>query len=141
MPLKTAIKWFHRALTAILLIIVIGFVMINSGGNNRAKDKLVSAQQITDSTWLYVTEDSTGGATVADSYRYYLSGKLEGNVSASLSKQVPFLVAAGSAANVSADGDNINIKYSGKVFSFSNSIVYEAKGDTHFPHINFQANN
>jgi len=69
MPLKTAIKWFHRALTAILLIIVMGFVMFNSGGNNRAKDKLVSAQQISDSTWLYVTEDSAGGATVADSYR------------------------------------------------------------------------
>lgn len=105
MPLKTAIKWFHRALTTILLIIVIGFVMLNSGG----------------------------GATVADSYRYYLSGKLEGNVSASLAKQVPFLVAVGSAANVSAEGDTINIKYSGKVFSFSNSVVYEANGDTHLP--------
>lgn len=141
MPLKTAIKWFHRALTGILLIIVIGFVMLNSGGDSSAEGNLVSSQQISDSTWLYVTEYSGGGATVADSYRYYLSGKLEGNVSASLAKQVPFLVAAGSAASVSAEGDTINIKYSGKVFSFSNSVVYEVNGDTHLPHINFQVNN
>ena len=141
MPLKTAIKWFHYALTLILLIIVIGFVMLNAGGDNRADDKLVSSQQISDNTWLYVTEYSGGGATVADSYRYYLSGKLEGNITASLAKQVPFLVAAGSAANVSAEGNTINIKYSGRVFSFSNSIVYEANGDATLPHINFQATN
>ena len=141
MPLKTVIKWFHYALTLILLIIVIGFVMLNAGGDNRADDKLVSSQKINDSTWLYVTEYSGGGATVADSYRYYLSAKLEGNITASLAKQVPFLVAAGSAANVSADGNTINIRYSGRVFSFSNSIVYEANGDATLPHINFQATN
>lgn len=50
MPLKTVIKWFHYALTLILLIIVIGFVMLNAGGDNRADDKLVSSQKINDST-------------------------------------------------------------------------------------------
>jgi len=141
MPLKTAIKWFHRALTASLLIIVIAFMILNSDGDSSAEDKLVSSQKISDSTWLYVTEYSGGGATVSDSYRYYLSGKLEGNVTASLAKQVLFLVAANSAANVSAEGDTINIKYSGRVFSFSNSVVYEANGKTNLPHINFQVSN
>lgn len=30
MPWKTVIKWFHYALTAVLLIVVIGFVMLNA---------------------------------------------------------------------------------------------------------------
>lgn len=141
MPWKTVIKWFHYALTAVLLIVVIGFVMFNADGDELAGTRLVSSQQLSDSTWLYVTEYSGGGATVANSYRYYLSGKLEENVSASLAKQVPFLVAAGSAANVSADGDTINIKYSGRVFSFSNSVVYEGSGKTQMPHLRFEANN
>lgn len=141
MPLKTGIKWFHYALTTVLLIVVIGFVMLNTDEDERADTRLVSSQQLSDSTWLYVTEYSGGGATVANSYHYYLSGKLEGNVSASLAKQVPFLVAAGSAANVSADGGTINIKYSGRVFSFSNSVVYEGNGETQMPHLRFEANN
>lgn len=141
MPLKTVIKWFHYSLTAVLLIVVIGFVILNADGDELAGTRLVSSQQLSDSTWLYVTEYSGGGATVANSYRYYLSGKLEGNVNASLAKQVPFLVAAGSAANVSTDGDTINIKYSGRVFSFSNSVVYEGNGETQMPHLRFEVNN
>ncbi|VEI62281.1 hypothetical protein [Serratia rubidaea] len=140
MPWKTVIKWFHYALTAVLLSVVIGFVMLNADGDEPAGTRLVSTQQLSDSTWLYVTEYSGGGATVANSYRYYLSGKLKGNVNASLTKQVPFLVAAGSAANVSADGDTISIKYSGRVFSFSNSVVYEGNGETQMPHLRFEAN-
>lgn len=141
MPLKTVIKWFHYALTAVLLIVVIGFVMLNADGDEQAGTRLVSTQQLSDSTWLYVTEYSGGGATVANSYRYYLSGKLEGDVNASLAKQVPFLVAAGSAANVSAEGDTINIKYSGRVFSFSNSVAYGGNGETHMPHLRFEVSN
>ncbi|SQJ30202.1 Uncharacterised protein [Serratia rubidaea] len=141
MPLKTVIKWFHYALTAALLIVVIGFVILNADGDKMTGTRLVSSQQLNDSTWLYITEYSGGGATVANSYRYYLSGRLEGNVNASLAKQVPFLVAAGSAANVSADGDTINIKYSGRVFSFSNSVVYEGNGETQMPHLRFEVNN
>lgn len=141
MPLKTVIKWFHYSLTAVLLIVVIGFVMLNADGDELAGTRLVSTQQLSDSTWLYVTEYSGGGATVANSYRYYLSGKLEGNVSVRLAKQVPFLVAAGSAANVSAEGDTINIKYSGRVFSFSNSVVYEGNGKTQMLHLRFEVSN
>lgn len=141
MPLKTVIKWFHYTLTAVLLIVVIGFVMLNADGDELAGTRLVSSQQLSDSTWLYITEYSGGGATVANSYRYYLSGKLEENVSASLAKQVPFLVAAGSAANVRAEGDTINIKYSGRVFSFSNSVVYEGNGRTQMPHLRFEVSN
>ncbi|VEA71553.1 Uncharacterised protein [Serratia rubidaea] len=119
---------FHYSLTAVLLIVVIGFVMFNADGDELAGTRLVSSKQLSDSTWLYITEYSGSGATVANSYRYYLSGKLEGDVSVSLAKQVPFLVAAGSAANISTEGDTINIKYSGRVFSFSNSVVYEGMG-------------
>ena len=92
-------------------------------------------------TWLYVTGSSSGGATVADSYRYYLTGKIEGNAAAELAKQIPFLIAAGSGANVSVEREVINISYSGRVFSFSNSIVYEYKGETFRPQVSFQARN
>ncbi|EMH4161782.1 hypothetical protein RJ498_000999 [Pluralibacter gergoviae] len=141
MPLKMVIRWLHCMLTTILLVIVIGFVILNTGGDSRADDKLVSSQQISDSAWLYVTEYSGGGATVANIYRYYLSGKLEGNISASLAKQVYFMEADGSAARVSAQDNTFHIQYSGRVFSFSNSVVYEANGKTFLPHINFQVSN
>lgn len=141
MPLKTSIKWIHRAVTVILLVVVIGFIMLNSGNDERAADKLVSSQQLNDHTWLYVTGYTGGGATVAGSYRFYLAGKIDGDEAASLSRMVPFLVAGGSGANVSASGDTISVKYGGKVISFSNSVVYEYNGTTYQPHISFQATN
>lgn len=141
MSQTTLIQRLHRILTAILLVTVIGFAILNTGGDSRADDNLVSSQQISDSAWLYVTEYSGGGATVANIYRYYLSGKREGNIPASLAKQVYFMEAAGSAARVSAQDNTFHIQYSGRVFSFSNSVVYEANGKTFFPHINFQASN
>jgi len=59
MPLKTAIAFFA----------------LNSAENDHSKDKLISSQQLNENTWLYVTGETGGGATVADSYRYYLAGK------------------------------------------------------------------
>ncbi len=47
---------------------------------------------------------SGGGATVADSYRYYLTSKIEGNAAAELAKQIPFLIAAGSGAKCQRRG-------------------------------------
>jgi len=141
MPLKTVIKWLHRVLTVVLLVTVVAFFALNSGENDHSKDKLISSQQLDATTWLYVTGDTGGGATVADSYRYYLSGKIQSDISANLAKQVPFLVATGSSAAVSVEGDAISIKYSGRVYSFSNSIVYEYQGKTFRPHLDFQATN
>ncbi|WP_410517064.1 hypothetical protein QNH99_18990 [Pantoea allii] len=120
MPLKTAIAFFA----------------LNSAENDHSKDKLISSQQLNEHTWLYVTG---GGATVADSYRYYLAGKIQSDISANLAKQVPFLVATGSSAAVSVEGDTISIQYSGRVYSFSNSVVYEYQGKTFRPHLDFQA--
>ncbi|WBF45041.1 hypothetical protein [Serratia rubidaea] len=42
MPWKTVIKWFHYALTAVLLIVVIGFVMLNADGDEQAETISVS---------------------------------------------------------------------------------------------------
>ncbi|MDJ0039566.1 hypothetical protein [Pantoea allii] len=139
MPLKTVIKWLHRLLTVVLLITVAAFFALNYGDNDHSKDKLISSQQLDGHTWLYVTGETGGGATVADTYRYYLAGKIQSNISANLAKQVPFLVAKGSSAAVSVEGDTISIKYSGRVYSFSNSIAYEYQGQTFRPHLDFQA--
>lgn len=140
MQWRTAIKWLHGALTAILLLVVIGFIALNSS-DDRAEEHLISSRQLNDNTWLYVTGYRGGGATVANTYRYYLSGKVEGDSGASLAKHVPFLVAAGSGANVTMDGEVIDIKYGGRVFSFSNAIIYEYRGETFRPRLNFQARN
>lgn len=43
MPLKTVIKWFHYALTTVLLSVVIGFVMLNADGDELAETRLVSS--------------------------------------------------------------------------------------------------
>ncbi|WP_432368877.1 hypothetical protein ACRPH4_18820 [Pantoea allii] len=115
---------------------VVAFFALNSAENDHSKDKLISSQQLNEHTWLYVTG---GGATVADSYRYYLAGKIQSDISANLAKQVPFLVATGSSAAVSVEGDTISIQYSGRVYSFSNSVVYEYQGKTFRPHLDFQA--
>lgn len=141
MPLKTVIKWLHPVLTVVLLVTVVAFIALNSGENDHSKDKLISSQQLDANTWLYVTGDTGGGATVADSYRYYLSGKIQSDISANLAKQAPFLVATGSSAAVSVEGDTISIKYSGCVYSFSNSIVYEYQGKTFRPHLDLRATN
>ncbi|WP_410515755.1 hypothetical protein QO152_18840 [Pantoea allii] len=139
MPLKTVIKWLHRVLTVVLLVTVAAFFALNSAENDHSKDKLISSQQLNEHTWLYVTGETGGGATVADSYRYYLAGKIQSDISANLAKQVPFLVATGSSAAVSVEGDTISIQYSGRVYSFSNSIVYEYQGKTFRPPLYFQA--
>lgn len=76
MQWRTAIKWLHGALTAILLLVVIGFIALNSS-DDRAEEHLISSRQLNDNTWLYVTGYRGGGATVANTYRYYLSGKVE----------------------------------------------------------------
>ena len=139
MPSKTFIKWLHRVLTVVLLVAVVAFFALNSGDNDHSKDKLISSQQLDGHTWLYVTGETRGGATVADSYRYYLAGKIQSDISANLAKQLPFLVATGSSAAVSVEGDTISIKYSGRVYSFGNSIVYEYQGQTFRPYLDFQA--
>jgi len=139
MPSKTVIKWLHRVLTVVLLVAVVAFFALNSGDNDHSKDKLISSQQLDGHTWLYVTGETRGGATVADSYRYYLAGKIQSDISANLAKQLPFLVATGSSAAVSVEGDTISIKYSGRVYSFGNSIVYEYQGQTFRPYLDFQA--
>ena len=139
MPSKTFIKWLHRVLTVVLLVAVVAFFALNSGDNDHSKDKLISSQQLDGHTWLYVTGETRGGATVAYSYRYYLAGKIQSDISANLAKQLPFLVATGSSAAVSVEGDTISIKYSGRVYSFSNSIAYEYQGQTFRPHLDFQA--
>lgn len=141
MHLKTVIKWTHTLVTLILAVVVAGLLYLNSGGDSRENDKLISSSQIDKNTWLYITEYGSGGATVPYLYRYYLAGKLEGNVSGQLARSVAFMEAGGSAAQVSAEGDTITISYGGKVYAFSNSVVYESHGETLQPHINFHARN
>lgn len=48
-----------------MLSVVIGFVVLNADGDELAETRLVSSSQLSDSTWLYVTEYSGGGATAA----------------------------------------------------------------------------
>lgn len=126
MPLRTAIKWIHRLVTLILLIVIIGFVWLNHPPNPREGDELQRAYKLSDSVWLYMTVNDKGGATVPVLYRYYLSKEIRGenkDIIRELTAQSPVLEGTGSItdASVGSHGE-VNIAYSGKVFSLREDI-------------------
>lgn len=126
MPFKTAIKWIHRLVTVSLFVLVAGFLWLNHQPDNRASDELQSAYKLSDQIWLYMTVNSSGGATVPTLYRYYLSKEIPGkdaDVIRQLNTITPFLEGTGSitSANVEKNGE-VTISYSGKVFSLQDEM-------------------
>ncbi|WP_435947455.1 hypothetical protein [Dryocola sp. BD586] len=122
MPFRTAIKWLHGLTTLTLLIIVAGFLYLNSS-RTESPDFLKRASPVSENTWLYMTEQNSGGATVSLIYRYYLSPELKGSdadIAMKLSTQQPLIVGTGTITDIRIDENNIiNVGYSGKVFSIT----------------------
>lgn len=127
MPFKTAIKWGHRAVTLILLVLVVGYLLLNDQPNTRANDDLQRAYQLSDHQWLYMTMSRDGGATVPTVYRYYLSGQLRGThaeIVRQLSEVTPVIEGTGSVSEARVDQDGyIEMTYSGKVISLNGSFT------------------
>ena len=126
MPFKTAIKWIHRLVTVSLLVLVIGFLWLNHQPNQRNSDELQRVYQLSDSVWLYMTENNQGGATVPTIYRYYLSGEISGNdadVIHQLAMKHPVIEGTGTITTASMDTNGeVKITYSGKVISIQDNI-------------------
>lgn len=76
MQIDTAIKWGHRTLTLVLIIIVITVGMLWYFENAPRDDRLISQKQLSEDVWLYITQYQDAGATDSDTYRYYLNKQL-----------------------------------------------------------------
>lgn len=123
MPFDTTIKWGHRVLTIVLLLIVIVGGLLWYSDNAPRDDRLISQKQLSENVWLYITKYQNAGATDSDTYRYYLNKRL-GNPMPALNKTAPFLQADTGDATITAVGDHVLVKLTGKVYSFSNSAFF-----------------
>lgn len=138
MPINTAIKWGHRALTVILLLIVIIGGLLWYSENGSRDDRLFSQKQLSENVWLYVTKYQDAGATDSDVYRYYLNKRLTDPMTV-LKKTSPFLQADTGDATITAIGNHVLVKVTGKVYSFSNSAFYYDDKTPVMPRIDLDA--
>ncbi|MBE4855775.1 hypothetical protein IM311_17060 [Enterobacter cloacae complex sp. P40RS] len=126
MPFRTVIRWLHRLLTLVLLIMVTGFIWLNQQPDPRSNDELQHVYHVSDSVWLYMTANHHGGATVPTIYRYYLSNKLVGedaDIIQQLSTKFPVIEGTGTITNASLTKNGaVSISYSGKVISIQENI-------------------
>jgi hypothetical protein len=122
------------------LIVVCGFLTYQYYFNAPPHDSFVSKQKLSDTVTLYITKYDDGGATVSDIYRFYLDKDKSGNIMKALKHLSPFLEANTSNVTASAYGNTVNIKITGKVYSFTNSDLFYADGVAIMPVINLIAN-
>ena len=133
MQRNTVIKRLHCLLTTILLLVVCGFLTYQYSFNAPSHDSFVSKQKLSDSVTLYITKYDDGGATVSDVYRFYLDKDNSGNIMKALEANT-------SNVTASAYGNTVNVKITGKVYSFTNSDLFYADGVAIMPVINLIAN-
>lgn len=136
MHVSTAIKWLHRLTTILLLIIVAGYFSYEFFMKSRSDDRLVITKEVTENVTLYVTQYG-GGATAPDVYRYYLNNKNQ--TIEQLRENKPFLVLDNGNAIISGYGNTVNVKLSGRIYSFSNLTMFYAQENLVIPVINLTA--
>ncbi|WP_342322329.1 hypothetical protein AAEY27_18870 [Kosakonia sp. BYX6] len=137
MRASMVIKWLHRVTTATLLLLVAGFLLYQYMMNGPKDDTLFSKKQLSENVTLYVTKYNGGGATVSDVYRYYLADDKQ--TIEQLNHSEPFLVSDTGGAHVSGYGNTVNVKLTGRVYSFSNSTLFYAGESAVIPVINLNA--
>ena len=136
MHVSTAIKWLQRLTTILLLIIVAGYFSYEYFMKSRSDDRLVITKEVTENVTLYVTQYG-GGATAPDVYRYYLNNKNQ--TIEQLRENKPFLVSDNGNAIISGYGNTVNVKLSGRIYSFSNLTMFYAQENLVIPVINLTA--
>lgn len=124
----------------ILLLVVCGFLTYQYYFNAPRHDSFVSKQKLSDTVTLYITKYDDGSATVPDVYRFYLDKDTSENIMKELEERSPFLEANTNHVTASAYGNTVNIKITGKVYSFTNSDLFYADGVAIMPVINLIAN-
>lgn len=136
MHVITTIKWLHRLITILLLIVVAGYFSYENFMKSRSDDRLVMKKEISENVTLYVTQYG-GGATVPDIYRYYLDDKNKSIEQ--LRKSEPFLISDNGSAIINGYGNTINVKLTGRIYSFSNLTMFYAQENLVIPVINLTA--
>lgn len=139
MPNSMVIKWTHRLLTLVLLVLVIWFALLQSPGGPPYDDAVVSTRQLNHNTWLYITKYQGGNATVSDVYRYYLAGPLPASPLKELAKIAPFLTANTQDAVVSKIGNLLSVNVTGKIYDFTNNVFYYSNGIAQTPSVDIRA--
>ncbi|NIY47858.1 hypothetical protein [Cedecea colo] len=138
---KSVIKILHGMLTAVLLLLVGGYCFYQYFFNTQPNDVFVSKQKLSNTVWLYVTKYDEGNATVADFYRFYLDkDDGSGDVMEALKHRNPFMEAKTKDVIATAYGNTVNIKVTGKIYSFTNSDLFYSDGIAIMPVINLIAN-
>lgn len=144
MHARTVIKWAHSFVTICLLILVGSFIYLNHTDDTRAGDELQHSYKINDHLWLYTTINREGNVTVPIIYRFYLTGEITGNNKAvirRLNDEIPFLTGNGSISSINTtDNKNINVVYSGKIFSINDTIIYSIDNQQVNSHISYHIN-
>lgn len=141
MQKRSVIRSLHCVLTVMLLLLVGGYAVYQNFYNSPPHDIFISKQKLSDSIWLYVTKYDEGNASVSDIYRFYLD-KDDGNIDVmeKLIERSPFLETNTFTVAASAYGNTVNIKLTGKVYSFTNSDLFYVDGIAVMPIINLVAN-
>lgn len=139
---RMVIKWLHRLLTIALALMVGGFLFYQFYINGQPDDSLAFKKQVSGNVWLYITKYSGGGATVSDVYRYYLDGPIadDAQVMNIISGRQPFLVTDTDNAAVTGYASTVNVKLTGRVYSYTNSDVFYVDGVAILPVINININ-
>lgn len=138
MQYNTVIKWTHRIVTLSLLMIIIVFLMLNHK-DSEPEMTLKRTWPVNHQAWLYMTEQSDGGATVPRLYRYYLTDKISGSddvVLKKLSTITPVISGSGTITRINIDEHNrASLTFTGNILSVSDkiqeiSIVIPFKAET-----------
>lgn len=139
MRYSTVIKYGHRTLTLVLLLLVVCFAFYHYSQSNAYDDRLYASKQLNENTWLYITQYQGGNATVSDVFRYYLSGEYSEDPLKVVKEMKPFLTADTGTATVTKIGRLLTVRVKGKVYNFTNSVMYLSKGNAVFPVIELYA--
>lgn len=138
---STVTKKHHGMLTVVLLLLVGGYAAYYSFFNSPPHDTFVGKQKLSDSVWLYVTKYDEGNATVSNIYRFYLDKDLgNSDVTNALKDRSPFLETNTDAVTATAYGNTVNVKMTGKIYSFTNSDLFYENNVEVMPVINITAN-
>lgn len=136
---STVIKWIHRLLTAVLLVLVVGNVAYRYYVGPPYDDALYQSRQLNEDTWLYVTKYQGGGATVSEVYRYYLAGEIQKDVLKALGNTAPFLTADSDNASIIKVGNRVTVRITGRIYDFTNSVFYTSGGEAIIPSVELYA--
>lgn len=136
---STMLNVLHRMLTVALLLLVACFALYQHSMSKPYDDRLYTSKQLNENTWLYVTQYQGGNATVSDVFRYYLAGEISGDPLKTVGDMEPFLTADTGSATVTKIGRLVTVRMKGKVYNFTNSVIYLSKGVVLFPVIELYA--